>query len=168
MFCMQCGTPLPPTARFCMDCGEAVEQHDDLLVDAAMVPPALPTPYLPPDARRDAPVDGAWTPTSPPIMVRQQVQLLLQVPSASSDCGALMVYVGPTWRGWSVQLGARPFIGESTPEFVANVVERVIGGQQLYAAVFPRVPGREYRVQGCGHSCYVSVFAGEVAEVDWR
>jgi hypothetical protein len=78
----------------------------------------------------------------------------------SKDCGALVVYCNEHFRGRSV--------GSQEHCIWANVVERNVNGERRLVAVFPRMAPNTYLIWSNFRSAYVTVFAGHVAEIDWR
>jgi hypothetical protein len=50
----------------------------------------------------------------------------------------------------------------------ASIVERIVDGRPLAAAVFPNLKPDTYRVRGLGNSEDITVSPGGVSEVDWR
>ncbi len=90
----------------------------------------------------------------------------------SAPYGALVVYVNKDFQGKTVEAKGLP------THYAANIVERRINGELTYAAFFPRVKPDTYWLR-CEtyslryHTEYIltataTVFAGHVAEVDWR
>lgn len=85
----------------------------------------------------------------------------------SEESGALVVYCKSVDKGYSVKVWERykkPGLADAT----ANVVERKVDGEKTYVAVFPRLKPETYHIELLAKSDYVTVFPGEVAEVDWR
>ena len=85
--------------------------------------------------------------------------------------GALVVYAPKGRRGEAVRLLPGLGSGGEDRPVIATVVEREVDGRRVFAAVFPRLPAGGYRVFGPGRdprATGVTVFAGAVAEVDWR
>lgn len=86
-----------------------------------------------------------------------------------STHGALVIYGKPYCRGWSVELHSAA--GDSNlrnePKQHAAFIERQGASGPVVAAVFPRVKPGNWFASGGGCD-YVTVYAGEVAELDWR
>ncbi len=90
----------------------------------------------------------------------------------SAPYGALVVYVNKDFQGQTVEAKGLP------NHYAANIVERRINGELTYAAFFPRVKPDNYWLDCRMYSTHysseynltaqVTVFAGHVAEVDWR
>jgi len=88
--------------------------------------------------------------------------------------GALVVYGRRDMRGKKVDIWTGNLSNLKT--FSANMVEREINGQRVFAAVFPRLPAGDYDIKEDfswhlirrNFESEVTVFPGEVAEVDWR
>ncbi len=72
--------------------------------------------------------------------------------------GALIVYT----RGENIGENIRADSNQ------ANIVERIVDGRPLVAAVFPSLKPDNYFVSGPEHSELITVPSGGVAEVDWR
>lgn len=88
----------------------------------------------------------------------------------TQQTGAMVVYCRPALQGQRVDLQKRVPI----TNFKASIVERLVNGRSVFAAVFPRLPTGDYDVYGMLNGKIVhkaeeiTVFPGEVAEVDWR
>jgi len=103
--------------------------------------------------------------------------VVIDVPTASPEYGILVVYTEPDLQGKTLELNFGAGINDK--KAYANVVKRLVKGQEFYAAVFPNLPAQDYYVKhgeqffgGVYNSRFkinkVTVFAGQVAEVDWR
>ena len=82
-----------------------------------------------------------------------------------------MVYAPKERRGEAVRVLPGLGSGGQDRPLLATVVEREVDGRRVFAAVFPRLPAGGYRVFAAGRDARavgVTVFAGRVAEVDWR
>lgn len=81
--------------------------------------------------------------------------------------GALVVYV----KGDNVgkNISASHGSKERFEQVKANIVERMVNGYPLFAAVFPGLKPDTYFVSGPnGDSASITVFSEQTAEVDWR
>src|SRR2546423_1900973 len=97
----------------------------------------------------------------------QSIRIEGVVLGISQEYGAIVVYTKKDLRGKSVEI----FLREGYKNRMnANIVERIVNGQSMFAAVFPRVKPDNYIVDGPKRDQfeYVTVFPGSVAEVDWR
>jgi hypothetical protein len=81
--------------------------------------------------------------------------------------GALVVY--SSRRGWSISLYP-DFRGLAKNVYHANTVGRRVNGEEIIAAVFPRLEPGNYKVVGAGYNMetQVTIFPGEIAEIDDR
>src|SRR6266496_121121 len=85
--------------------------------------------------------------------------------------GALVVYAKEGMRGGTVNATLRDSGGvraNTLAEYKANIVGRKVNDDFVFAAVFPRLPTGFYRATCRYKDDEVTVFGGEVAEVDWR
>lgn len=90
----------------------------------------------------------------------------------SEQTGAIVVYTKSNLRGENLEASTGGMTNRKT--YGANVVERTINNRQTFAAIFPRLPVGTYNIyhekrgdiKRSQHG--LSVFAGEVTEVDWR
>jgi hypothetical protein len=87
----------------------------------------------------------------------------------SEETGALVVYQPPSQRGRTVDANLKNERGGTAQKFHANTVERTIDDKEVFAAIFPRLPTGTYDVVGYGDIVRgLTIFPGEVAEIDWR
>lgn len=85
--------------------------------------------------------------------------------------GALVVYTNDSLRGKSLEVfHAYSFRGGYSNWGSANVNKRTKNGEDVFVAVFPRLPGGDYFVsEPINHGgVSVQVLAGQVSEVDWN
>lgn len=89
-------------------------------------------------------------------------------PGISERRGALIVYVKRNSRGTSVNLH-RIFIFPLIPS-TSNVVQRMVNGRPIFAAVFPRLSPAHYIVHdiSSGRKTRITIPPGQVTEIDWR
>ena len=81
--------------------------------------------------------------------------------------GGLIVYTNKDLRGKSLELSIDGNWKKGT--LAANVVGRSVNGSDVYAAVFPSLPvGTHTLAPATKLSAKVTIFAGQVAEVDKR
>ena len=83
------------------------------------------------------------------------------------DLGALVVYTDPRLLHTEIEISP---VGDDTDRSHKDVLERVLPGRSLYAAVFDRVHAGTYTLwhDGFARSRGVEVHGGHVAELDWR
>jgi hypothetical protein len=83
------------------------------------------------------------------------------------DLGALVVYTDPELLHSEIEISPADDDGDRSHK---DVLERVLGGRSLYAAVFDRLPGGRYTLwqADVARARRVEVEAGKVAELDWR
>ena len=79
--------------------------------------------------------------------------------------GALVIYEKNGNTGKNVSASHRN--GDKTERVEANIVEQIVNNYPLFAAVFHLRPNT-YHVSGPDSSENITVFPGQVAEVDWR
>jgi hypothetical protein len=82
------------------------------------------------------------------------------------DIGALIIYADAGSRGREIEISPR---GIATRAHV-EVLERRIGGQPVFAAVFPGLRAGDYDIweNSASQRGTVTIVGGEVATVDWR
>jgi hypothetical protein len=83
------------------------------------------------------------------------------------DLGALVVYTDPALLHTEIEISPT---GDDAGRSHKDVLERVLPGRSLYAAVFDRVRCGTYTLwhDGIAKSRDVEVESGRVAELDWR
>ena len=83
------------------------------------------------------------------------------------DVGALVLYTGAELNGEEIEL-SRAVPGAK--RFHNQVHERRLGGQTVFAAVYPEIRAGEYHVwrDGIEPADVVTIRGGAVAEIDWR
>jgi hypothetical protein len=83
------------------------------------------------------------------------------------DLGALVVYTDRDLLHTEIEISPA---GDDTDRSHKDVLERVLPGRSVYAAVFDRVRGGTYTLwhDGVARSRGVEVEGGRVAELDWR
>lgn len=81
--------------------------------------------------------------------------------------GALVIYTKPALGGREIEVSRTDGDGRRTH---SEVLERVLNGQSVFAAVFAALPQGTYRIWRADQDLAdeVSVRSGEVAERDWR
>ena len=83
------------------------------------------------------------------------------------ELGALIVYTDPALLHTEIEISPAGADGERSHK---DVLERVVAGRSLYAAVFDSVPRGTYTLWHDGEPVTrgAAVAGGEVAELDWR
>ena len=83
------------------------------------------------------------------------------------DLGALVVYTDPRLLHTEIEISPAD---DDTARSHKDVLERVLPGRSLYAAVFDRVHAGTYTLwhDGFAKRRGVQVHGGHVAELDWR
>jgi hypothetical protein len=81
--------------------------------------------------------------------------------------GALVIYTKPAFGGREIEVSRTDGDGR---RIHTEVLERLLNGQSVFAAVFAALPQGTYRIWREGHdpADEVSIHSGEVAERDWR
>jgi hypothetical protein len=79
--------------------------------------------------------------------------------------GALVLYVPAALHGREIEVSP---VGEDAMRTHTAVLERLVNGQRVYAAVYPELAAGVYRVWGDQATPTVSIHPGAVAELDWR
>jgi hypothetical protein len=82
--------------------------------------------------------------------------------------GALLIYTTPELRGTEIEVSR---VGDDAARPVhAEVLERRVGGEPVFAAVLAALPEGDYRIRTDDSRLrnVVTIRGGEVAEVDWR
>lgn len=95
---------------------------------------------------------------------REQQYKRLQVKD-DPTIGALVVYASKEFTSATVAIVKS---GDKNISFRANVVARTIDGMEICAALFPRIKAGDYYVDLLQKMALITVFEGEVAEVDFR
>jgi hypothetical protein len=83
------------------------------------------------------------------------------------DVGALVLYTRRELHGREIEVSP---VGCDDRRIHTAVLERVAGGQTIFAAVYPELKAGSYRIWGDGLNLAseVTIPAGGVAEIDWR
>src|SRR5262249_45090375 len=83
------------------------------------------------------------------------------------ELGALVVYTDASLLHTEIEISAD---GDDHERSHKDVLERVVAGRSLYAAVFDNVPAGEYTLwhRDGARARGVTVVGGAVAELDWR
>ena len=84
------------------------------------------------------------------------------------DVGALVVYTPPEFHGREIEISP---VGQATQRVHTAVLERVVDGRSIFAAVYPNLPAGVFRLwvdDGPARVTQVEITAGQVAELDWR
>jgi len=81
--------------------------------------------------------------------------------------GALLIYTKPELRGTEIEVSRA---GDDAKRVHAEVLERRVGGEPVFAAVLAALPEGDYRIWTDDPRLRntVTIRSGEVAEVDWR
>ena len=81
--------------------------------------------------------------------------------------GALLIYTKPELGGTEIEVSR---VGDDAKRVHAEVLERRVGGQPVFAAVLAALPEGDYRISTDDPLLRkaVTILSGEVAEVDWR
>lgn len=94
-----------------------------------------------------------------------------EVSYITPQLGAIVAYASPNLRGKDVscwKIDGNDY--EKKEHFHANIVERKVRGESVFAALFPQLERGTYRVSlGFAERFNdVTVYSGSVTEVDWR
>jgi hypothetical protein len=91
-------------------------------------------------------------------------QVVLEI---GGDLGALIVYTDPALLHTEIEIS--PSANDELRSH-KDVLERVVGGRSLYAAVFDRLPAGAYTLwsQGSARTRGAEISGGAVAEIDWK
>jgi hypothetical protein len=83
------------------------------------------------------------------------------------DIGALIIYTNEELRGREIEVSLKGNDGQRTH---TDVLERRIGEQPVFAAVFPRLSAGDYNIWRDVLQPFdnTTIIGGQVAEVDWR
>jgi hypothetical protein len=83
------------------------------------------------------------------------------------DLGALVVYTDPSLLHTAIEISAD---GDDHERSHKDVLERVVAGRSLYAAVFDKVPAGAYTLwhDDVARTRGATVTGGSVTELDWR
>jgi hypothetical protein len=102
----------------------------------------------------------------PPVDI-ERVWVEGEVFDVGDQTGGLVIYLPDRLRGKNVAAVNHALPPSQT--FHASAVERIVNGQSVIAAVFPRLPQGNYWVKMPGQRTEkLSVFPDEIAEADWR
>ncbi len=82
------------------------------------------------------------------------------------ELGALVVRTDPALLHREIEISRA---GKDERRSHKDVLERVVGGRSIYAAVFDRLPGGAYTLwyEGVARARGVTVAGGAIDEVDW-
>ena len=83
------------------------------------------------------------------------------------DVGALVLYTPPEFRGREIEVSR---VGDDAERVHTEVLERVVNGSILLAAVYPELRAGAYRiwVDQPGLRDRFTITGGTVTEADWR
>ena len=83
--------------------------------------------------------------------------------------GALIIYTRPELHGEEIEVSLRAH-GPDAKRVHTDVLERRIGNQPAFTAVFASLVAGDYQIWATDPSAIdrVTIRSGEVAEVDWR
>jgi hypothetical protein len=82
--------------------------------------------------------------------------------------GALVLYTPPELRGCEIEISP---VGQDFQRVHTAVLERLVGGRSVFAAVYPRLEAGTFRLwfdTDRSRPNTVEIQAGKVAELDWR
>jgi hypothetical protein len=82
------------------------------------------------------------------------------------DVGALLLYTPPTMHGQEIEVSP---LGVDSQRVHTAVLERLIGDQTRYVAVYPELRAGCYQiwVDDPSRTNQFTIIGGQVAEVDW-
>jgi hypothetical protein len=94
-----------------------------------------------------------------------QVHPELVVLDIGEGAGALILFTTPDLLGREIEVSL-----EGQPRTHAEVLERRINAQPVFAAVYASLPEGHYRIWGYDDKAVteVEITGGQVADVDWR
>jgi hypothetical protein len=84
------------------------------------------------------------------------------------EFGALVLYTPPDLHGREIEISP---VGQNTQRTHTAVLERIVAGRSVFAAVYPRLPAGTFRLwfdEDPTRLNRVQIVAGRVAELDWR
>ena len=84
------------------------------------------------------------------------------------EFGALVLYTPPELHRREIEISP---IGQDTQRVHTAVLERIVAGRSIFAAVYPRLTAGAFRVwfdEDPTRPNTVRIEAGQVAELDWR
>lgn len=84
------------------------------------------------------------------------------------EVGALVLYTPPELRGREIEISP---VGQNTQRVHTAVLERIVAGRSVFAAVYPRLAAGTFRLwfdEDPTRPNTVRIEAGQVAELDWR
>jgi len=83
------------------------------------------------------------------------------------EIGALVVYTDPALLHTEIEISPA---GEDATRSHKDVLERVVGGRSIYAAVFDNLPRGAYTLwhDGEPRTRGAAIAGGAIAELDWR
>lgn len=83
------------------------------------------------------------------------------------EIGALVLYTDERFRGREIEISP---VGDESHRVHTAIHERKVGGQLVFAGVYPDLPEGTYRIWTDDPSLpdLVTIVGGEVAEMDWR
>ena len=83
------------------------------------------------------------------------------------ELGALIVYTDPALLHTEIEISPE---GRDADRSHKDVLERVVGGRSLYAAVFDKVPRGTYTLwhENVARTRGAAIDGGTIAELDWR
>src|SRR5262249_5683152 len=82
--------------------------------------------------------------------------------------GALVLYTPPELRGREIEISP---LGQDRQRVHTAVLERIVAGRSIFAAVYPRLAAGRFRLwydTDPTRPNTVEIQAGQVAELDWR
>ena len=82
------------------------------------------------------------------------------------ELGALVVYTDPSLLHTEIEISPE---GDDDDRSHKDVLERVVGGRSLYAAVFDKIPAGSYTLwhDGTAITRGAAIAGGLIAELDW-
>jgi hypothetical protein len=84
------------------------------------------------------------------------------------DVGALVLYTPPEFHGREIEISPT---GQDNQRVHTAVLERVVNGRSVFAAVYPKLPAGEFRIwidDERARQKHVQITAGQVTELDLR
>jgi hypothetical protein len=84
------------------------------------------------------------------------------------DVGALVLYTPSEFHGREIEISP---IGQEAHRVHTSVLERVVDGRRVFAAVYPKLPPGVFRLwidDEATRVMHVQITAGQVTELDWR
>jgi len=90
--------------------------------------------------------------------------------SVNQQKGALIIYTKKRLRGTNVHLFRGFDAPKSHADLATSIIKRTVHGRCAFVGVFPDLEPGNYRVlvkDSCGRVAGATVYANEIAEIDW-